>query len=281
MINKRISNLFIALVFLSTLVLIFNDNIDYRVFRAALRFPINPFIRSMDFITEVIGRDMSEDLLTQYLSESNLEKTHLKYLKRENDLLRSMLEFRSSSEYSLTPAEVIGGNPSNESEIIINRGKKDNLKEGMCVLFLKGIVGKVIECAQNYSIVETHSNMNFKVGVCDKDKKYYMVAYFYSKGLLKVENIQYDVILNEGDSLFTSGFGNIYPPDICVGTIKKTVKSTDGEYFYLISPAENIGALKFVYIAGKQSYSLPSIFSEDANYSEGAIGWYKILRRQR
>lgn len=278
MTNKKINNLFISLVFLSILILIFNDNMNYGPFRALLRIPIKPFISIIDFTTETIGRSMTEEMLTQYLAEEMVDNQNLQFLKHENDMLREMLQMRTSLTYDLIPAEVIGGNPSDESEIVINKGIRSGLKVGMCAIFINGIVGKIVECANTYSVIETHSNMNFKVGVCDKDKKYFMIAYFYEKGLLKVENIQYDVVLKEGDTLYTSGFGNIYPANLRVGTIKKTMKSEDGEYFYLISPFEKIGSLKFVYITQKEMESVPSLFTEEKNESVGNFGWYRMLR---
>ena len=276
MINKKVSKFFTILIFTAIVILIFNDNLNYSGFRSFLRIPKNPFIRIMDFITEMTGRDMSEDMLTLYLSECKLENRSLKYLKDENKVLRDMLQFKTFIQYFLVPAEVIGGNPGDESEIIVNKGSKDNIQTGMCALFLNGIIGKVIECSDNSSIVETHSNVNFKIGVCDKDRKYFMIAYFHSKGVLKVENIQYNVVLKENDSLFTSGFGNIYPPNILMGTIKQIIKNSDGEYFYLILPAEKISSLKFVYLTQKVDVSIPSIFSENKSELIGSIGWYKM-----
>ncbi|MGE3063749.1 MAG: rod shape-determining protein MreC [bacterium] len=281
MTNKKVRNLFIILVFLSLLILIFNDNIDYSMTRAFFRTPIKPFIRTIDFISETNGKIIASEMLTIYLAEEMLKKNKLKALDYENRLLRQMLDFNTTVSYRLIPSEVIGGNQSDESKLIINRGTKHGITEGMAVFFLKGIIGKIVECANAYSVVETHSNMNFKVGVCDKDRKYFMIAYFYAKGSLKVENIQYDVKLEEGDTLFTSGFGNIYPPDIPVGTIEKTVRSEDGEWFYLLSPLENLGALRFVFAAEKRIDVLPAIFSEHKMDTLGEIGWYMIYRRQR
>lgn len=281
MTNKKARNLFISLLFLSILILIFNDNLDYSRVRQFFRLPVKPFISALDFVSEINGRRMSEDILMEYLAGEMMEKSRLLSFEKENELLRSMMGFGPSAGYSLLQAEVTGGNQSDESEIIINRGSADGVKEGMAVLFLDGIVGKVVECLERSSVVETHSNMNFKIGVCDSGKKYFMVAYFYSKGVLKVENIQYDFKMEEGETLYTSGFGNIYPPEIMVGTVKKAVRSEDGEWFYLITPSERIAALKFVFVAKRDSEALPLIFTENARETLGELGWYRIYRRSK
>ncbi|MDD3804245.1 MAG: rod shape-determining protein MreC [bacterium] len=281
MTNNRVTNFFIALIFISSLILIFNENLDYSSARKFFRSPIRPFLNIVDFIAEVNGRKMSEENLTLYLAEEMLQNQMLESLLYENHLLRSMLEFRETASYAAIPAEIIGGNQSDESKLVINKGTLSGVKEGMAVFFIKGIVGKTIECFEDYSIVETHSNINFKLGVCDRERKNFMIAYFYSKSVLKVESIQYDVRLNEGDTLFTSGFGNIYPPWLPVGIIFEAVKSDDGEMFYLLSCLENLSSLRFVFASEKKIEELPALFSENKKDSVGSVGWYRMYRRER
>ena len=64
-----------------------------------------------------------------------------------------------------------------------------------------------------------------------------------------VDDIPTHLSLNKGDTLITSGFSNVYPPDLMIGTLEEMIE-TDKKDFNTakIRFSTNFSTLRYVYV---------------------------------
>lgn len=167
------------------------------------------------------------------------ENQQLVVLQAENKTLKEQLNLTELySDYECIPGYVIQQDFSNYSKtMVINIGKKDGIEEGMTVVAEKGLVGYVVSTQDNSSKVQTIVDTASAVSSLISNSEKSLVA----RGILDYNNkikgtyIDNDVVINEGDSIVTSGIGGIYPKNINIGKVKEIIntKNKTNRYVYI------------------------------------------------
>ena len=165
---------------------------------------------------------LSNELVQVYLLNSKLINYEI-----ENKKLREMLELKDSFKHlSLLAANIIDSNyfSSIESKII-NVGTDNGITKNLAVIDIYGnLVGKVIEAGKHNSKIQLITDNNFSVSVKVGDNM--SIGQFrptyYRFGVL--DGIIKSLDIKEGNTVFTSGVSEIYPPDIPVAKIKSQMK---------------------------------------------------------
>lgn len=107
-------------------------------------------------------------------------------------------------------------------KVIINKGSNDGVMEGMAVINSEGLIGKVISSSNFNSTVQllTSEKIN-KTSVKIKNNDNYVYGliteYKEDKNSYIVEGISDDIKI--GSKVTTTGFGDIFPAGIIVGTV--------------------------------------------------------------
>jgi len=193
-----------------------------------------------------------------------------------------MLGLLSQGKFEMMTAKVTGGNISTYTELIINKGSIDGIDIQMPVMFLNGIVGKVIDVKEHYSKIQTIMDINFKIGVTDGKRSNFLISEYYKNGLLITYDISQSMSLMIGDTLFSSGIGGVFPAGVPVGTVKQSGSRRDGETFFVLLPCENLNSVRFVFIIMKRlDFPVKEYMILDNVEKIGEIGWYDILRRKK
>lgn len=107
-------------------------------------------------------------------------------------------------------------------KVIINKGSNDGVMEGMAVINSEGLIGKVISSSNFNSTVQllTSENINkTSVKIENNDNYVYglITEYKEDKNSYMVEGISDDIKI--GSKVTTTGFGDIFPAGIIVGTV--------------------------------------------------------------
>lgn len=107
-------------------------------------------------------------------------------------------------------------------KVIINKGSNDGVMEGMAVINSEGLIGKVISSSNFNSTVQllTSENINkTSVKIENNDNYVYglITEYKEDKNSYIVEGISDDIKI--GSKVTTTGFGDIFPAGIIVGTV--------------------------------------------------------------
>jgi len=273
---------FALLMLLTLLVIVLNDAVDMNLLKTICIYPIRPFQNTVSFISDVISaRKFSNEIMTTFADQSLIYRANQNYLQ-ENLELRRMLGLLSQGKFEMMTAEVTGGDFSAYTELIINKGSIDGIDIQMPVMFLNGIVGKVIDVKEHYSKIQTIMDINFKIGVTDGKRSNFLISEYYKNGLLITYDISQSMSLMIGDTLFSSGIGGVFPAGVPVGTVKQSGSRRDGETFFVLLPCENLNSVRFVFIIMKRlDFPVKEYMILDNVEKIGEIGWYDILRRKK
>lgn len=107
-------------------------------------------------------------------------------------------------------------------KVIINKGSNDGVMEGMAVINSEGLIGKVISSSNFNSTVQLLASENINktsVKIENNDNYVYglITEYKEDKNSYIVEGISDDIKI--GSKVTTTGFGDIFPAGIIVGTV--------------------------------------------------------------
>jgi rod shape-determining protein MreC len=140
-----------------------------------------------------------------------------------------------SSEYSFIPAKVINNSVSKQyNYLTLNVGSKHGVTEEMGVITNDGVVGIVVGVSYHYSRVISLLNIDLKISAKFKSSNYFGSLYWEGKNYRQVTlgDIPHHAIIAVGDTIVTSGFSAIFPPDINLGTVSSF--ETKGSNFYTV-----------------------------------------------
>ncbi len=182
----------------------------------------------------------------------------LEELKTVNKILRDALAIGLQKDFSLILAQTISKDPF-EDVILINRGLKHGISEGMTVITQqRALVGRVVEVYKNFSKVMLISNKksSFDVKVLslselNSDKKEEVHGIVKGKGnlLILLDFIPYEKEIRQGDVVRTTTLGGIFPKNLLVGQITE-IKRNDIQPFQQaeIEPAFDIKKIDTLFV---------------------------------
>lgn len=207
----------------------------------------------IESVTSFFRKDISLDELTKENAKLMLEVNRMRKLKSENDELHSMIAYRDTSKYPLIPAKVISKLVTKiQGNFIINKGFSDGIKKGMPVLSEKGLVGLIMDVAENYSVVRTLYNSNLNIAITMQRTNVNGILTYDGRNLV-VKDIPSTYDVQVGDRVETSDFSSLFPPSIPVGIVQKKESNVLGllhiitiTAFADISGANNLFILKIV-----------------------------------
>ncbi|MHB8904713.1 MAG: rod shape-determining protein MreC [Melioribacteraceae bacterium] len=194
-------------------------------------------------LTSIFKRDISLDELKQENAQLMLEVNRMRKLRSENDELREMIAFRDTSRYPLIPAKVISKLVTKtQGNFIINRGSSDEIKKGMPVLSEKGLIGLIMDVADNYSVVRTLNNSNLNIAVTLQRTNVDGILSYDGKNLV-IKDIPTTYDVQVGDRVETSDFSSLFPPAIPIGVVVKKESNVLGLlHIITITPFADIPA---------------------------------------
>lgn len=154
-----------------------------------------------------------------------------------------------AGKFRYTPATIMKiSNNTQHNYMIIDKGSEDGIIAGSGIITGKGAIGVVDAVSRNYSYAISFKNheMNISarlgkegaVGPLSWDGR-------SSAGAI-LKEIPHHVEFEPGDTVFTSGFSSIFPPDIPLGTTGKSRIVNGATYEIEITLFEDFGALRYV-----------------------------------
>mgnify|MGYP003290828253 CR=1 FL=1 len=158
----------------------------------------------------------------------------------------------TSLDYRFIPANIINNSIYNVNNfLVIDKGRKDGIKKDMGVICENGIVGKIVNVSENYSSVISMLHPYSVVSARFKENQHLANVSWetldYRFGIVK--DIPLHLSLKKGDTLVTSGFSNIYPANIMIGTIEEMLESESKDFNTAkLRFSTNFSILRHVYI---------------------------------
>ncbi len=148
---------------------------------------------------------------------------------RENARLEKLLDFKRKLIYSSVAANVIGREPAYwNSSILIDRGQKDGIKEGMPVVNALGVVGKVAEVSENQSKVILLTDSQFSVAALVQRTRESGLVSGTLQGICRMRYIRQDAKVQVGDKIITSKLSFSFPENLIVGEVTSVHENPRG-----------------------------------------------------
>ena len=193
----------------------------------------------------------NEDLKTQ-LDTYRDEAERAELLEGENSWLREQMGLSERyASATFADAKITGRSSNSYSDsITLNRGSESGVKEGMAVVTAVGVVGYIKEVGLGYSRAVLLTDPTAAVGVYTKDGYFGTVTGSVgarTSGLCTLERMTVKGL--KGQTLYTTGYGGIFPPDLPVGVIESvSVDPYNQTYTYTVRPIVDFSTLRGVMI---------------------------------
>lgn len=194
--------------------------------------------------------EKNEELSKRMIVITN-EKEELESLRKEVEDLKELVQIEKTFiEYETIYAQVISRNKMYWfNTVILNKGSKSGISENSIVVTDKGLLGIVTGVTKDYSTVKliTNSENNkISVGIKTNESFKYGTIIGYDYPFIKVELTSSDKDIKLGDSLVTSGLGNL-PKNIKIGKIEKQEKDSYGVSNILyVKPYQDMEDINYV-----------------------------------
>ncbi len=181
-------------------------------------------------------------------------------LKKQLEQLRGLRAIPvlpdSGIQFSYISAEIVNKSIFRTNNYItINKGAKHGIKPGMAVISPVGIIGIIKTCSVNFSVLYTVLHQNISISsrlkrtntICSvkwKNSNYHTAHVFY---------VPQDIALNFGDSVVTSGYNSVFPPDILIGIVNKAeIKPSEMFQDITIELSTNFANLSYVHVVSSR-----------------------------
>lgn len=137
-------------------------------------------------------------------------------------------------KYKYITASVVKNSVSRQNNFMtIDVGSDNGVQPDMAVVSPAGVIGVVVAVSPNFSLAI--SVLNSKIGVSAKLKS----QSFYGSVVWPGEDYRFAILneipnhveLQKGDTVVTSGYSAIFPPDLPVGTIEDFEKNSDDNFY--------------------------------------------------
>lgn len=142
-------------------------------------------------------------------------------LTAENNRLRALLGSAAKLQDNVLVAELIGVDPDpEEQEVIIDKGRVDNVFVGQPVLDAHGLMGQVVEVSNYTSRVLLISDETHSVPVQVLRSNLRLIA--QGTGIdrhLELQHVNSTADIKVGDQILSSGLGNRFPVGYPVGVV--------------------------------------------------------------
>ena len=174
---------------------------------------------------------------------------------RENDQLRSALDWQRQVPWKLKLAKVITRDPANWWRTIeIDLGSRDGVVENLPVLTAEGLVGRVSSVGLTRSQVVLLGDPNCKASALvdnpAHDTGIISALDPLDNSLVELTYLSSGANLKSGQSVITSGLGGIFPKGISIGRVAENAHSVEfGLYTETrVKLSANLGALEEVWV---------------------------------
>lgn len=163
-------------------------------------------------------------------------RNNLERLVRGDSLqIYSVSDTMLKQQYEYITAEIVSNSVNKQKNFFtVDKGSSQGIKTDMAVISPDGVAGIIVGTSENYSVVMSLLNIDFRLSSRIKSSGYFGSLTWdgrdYRYALLN--DIPQHVVVSEGDTIETTSYSAIFPGGIMVGVISEFERS--GSDFYRI-----------------------------------------------
>tara|TARA_R110002012_G_scaffold277194_1_gene464409 strand:- start:830 stop:1645 length:816 start_codon:yes stop_codon:yes gene_type:complete len=215
------------------------------------------YINSANFVSGSVYSSVNNINTYFDLKEENLK------LQSENNRLRAIVynsenktinlaDSITKANYITIPALVIKNDYSlNNNILLINKGRKNQIKQDLAVVSPKGVVGITDRFNANYTTVLSILNTNTLISAKLKTSNHFGTISWDTKSpkYVQLTEIPKIATIKKGDTIVTSGRSAIFPRDILIGKVKSYQLDKSENFFNVeVELFNDMTSLDHVYV---------------------------------
>ena len=198
------------------------------------------------------GRE--NESLKQRVSQLEVALQRERALAGQTKVLQEMLDLKTETPFTTTPAMVIASAASPEFRTMtLDKGSSQGLTADMAVIAPAGIVGRVVLPTPRAAKVQLIIDRNAAAAGLVERTRAQGVVVGTGSDRMRFEYVPGTADVKTGDRVVTSGMDGIYPKGFVIGQIE-SIERTAGEFSaVLIRPSVNLSALEAVLVVTSAS----------------------------
>lgn len=154
--------------------------------------------------------------------------------------------------YDYTTANVIYNTTTKKHNyLILDKGTNEGIDLDMAVFSAQGVVGVVNDVSSNFATVMSvlHPDTRISAKIMPADQIGTVIWEDHDPETVFLHDIPQHIMVNIGDSVITSGFSNVFPKDIMIGTVTEIENNTKNSFYTIkLKLSTNFNHLNSVYI---------------------------------
>ena len=186
--------------------------------------------------------------------ENHALRLRIAEMEAENDLQGSRIQMPDdgvAGNFRYIPASIVKiSNNTRHNYMIIGKGSEDGVSKGSGVITGQGAIGVIDAVSRNYSYARSFRNTKMSISArLGKEGAVGPLAWDgFSSSRAILSEIPHHVTFEPGDTVFTSGYSSIFPPDIPLGRTGKAKIVNGATYDIEVNLFEDFAALRYVTI---------------------------------
>lgn len=213
-------------------------------------------------VQEIVKMREENNMLTERVYSLQEKVRILENIVNKSDALETEYEMKKNLTYDYVVGQVIALDDSNWfSRFTIDKGQNDGIKQNDIVIqavetddgaVQVGLLGIVSQTSSTWSKVITLLDESCKVSFRDINSDESGIVQGSIDGNVSGFFFDSKASAQIGDNLVTSGFGEVYIPDIYIGDVIDIVKTTDAStHKIIVKPAVEFTKINRVYVLTK------------------------------
>ncbi len=166
---------------------------------------------------------------------NRLQENYLYYQR-----LHKLLEFPRPETWQTIPAEIVGLDASNWTEMVyISNGTRQGMQKGMAVFTQDGIVGQIVQVTPYFSKVMLITDARSAVDALVQRTRARGVVVGRGQNSAEMRYIPLGADIQEGDRIISSGMGGIFPKGLEIGVVEK-IEEQSLSFFQSVKVLPNV-----------------------------------------
>jgi rod shape-determining protein MreC len=177
----------------------------------------------------LVGLEEENRELRRKIAALQGEVNYYREMSLEGGRLKKVLALEESTVYPTIAARVVGNEGSSPFRtILINRGSRDGVKDGLPVISPDGVVGRVIETSWNYAKILLVTDYNSNIDSLVQGSRAQGILQGGGHRLSRLKYVQRTEEVKVGEAVVTSGLGGMFPKGLMLGTVARADKKDPG-----------------------------------------------------
>lgn len=244
---------YIILTILSALSIVLiaqSDSAPVQVLRSFSIITLASFQASTNWAAGLFATTQDAETLRDVNVSLMEEVMQLRRLRQENIELRRKIGFRERQSYPLVPTEIVGKNLAlGQNMITLDAGSDDSVAVNMPVINEQGLVGKIIATSPGYAIAQLALHRDFRATAKVKRSRIDGFIGWREGENLVLLNVSKTADVIPGDTVVTSEYSNIFPPEIMVGIVRSVGPGEGGQFSdIVVEPRVHFASLERVFV---------------------------------